>query len=164
MLRLIHEMKHSVRTGISFGFTSGIITTLGLIVGLHSSTRSRMIVIGGIILIAISDALSDAMGIHIAEESEHKHSEREIWESTIATFLSKFFFSMTFVVPVLLFQLTTAIIVCIAWGLFLLTILSVYLAVRQGNKPYRSVLEHLLIAIVVVVITHLVGDWVASWG
>jgi VIT1/CCC1 family predicted Fe2+/Mn2+ transporter len=156
-------MKHSLKTGISFGFTSGIITTLGLIVGLHSTTGSRLIVIGGILLIAISDSLSDAMGIHISEESEHKHSEEEIWESTIATFLSKFIFSLTFVAPVLLFPLTTAVIVCVVWGFSLITVFSIYMAMEQGVRPYRPVLEHLFIAIVVVVITHYVGDWVATF-
>ncbi|GAI31399.1 unnamed protein product, partial [marine sediment metagenome] len=39
-------MKHSIKTGFSFGLTSGIITTLGLMVGLHSSTGSKLVVIG----------------------------------------------------------------------------------------------------------------------
>ncbi len=39
-------MKHSIKTGVSFGLTSGIITTLGLMVGLNSSTHSRIAVIG----------------------------------------------------------------------------------------------------------------------
>jgi len=33
-------MKDSLRTGISFGLTSAVITTLGLMVGLHSGTVS----------------------------------------------------------------------------------------------------------------------------
>ncbi len=81
-------MKISIRKGFSFGLTSGIITTLGLIVGLHSSTHSAAVVISGILIIAIVDALSDAIGIHISEESEIKHSTKEIWESTITTFSS----------------------------------------------------------------------------
>ncbi len=97
-------MKHSLKIGISFGLTSGIITTLGLIVGLHSGTHSRLIVIGGILIIAIADAFSDALGIHISEESENKHDTKEIWESTIFTFLSKFVFALTFIAPFLLFQ------------------------------------------------------------
>ena len=32
-------MRESVKTGISFGLTSGVITTLGLMVGLHSGTH-----------------------------------------------------------------------------------------------------------------------------
>ena len=91
-------MKLSIRKGFSFGLTSGIITTLGLIVGLHSSTHSAIVIIGGILVIAIADALSDALGIHISEESEKKHSTKEIWESTFATFLSKFVFALTFIV------------------------------------------------------------------
>jgi VIT1/CCC1 family predicted Fe2+/Mn2+ transporter len=85
-------MKHSLKTGFSFGLTSGIITTLGLMVGLHSGTHSKLVVVGGILTIAIADAFSDALGIHISEESENKHTKKEIWESTISTFLSKFVF------------------------------------------------------------------------
>ncbi|MGB6865995.1 MAG: VIT1/CCC1 transporter family protein, partial [Candidatus Aminicenantaceae bacterium] len=91
-------MKHSLKTGFSFGLTSGIITTLGLMVGLHSGTHSKLVVIGGILTIAIADSFSDALGIHISEESENKHTKKEIWESTISTFLSKFVFALTFVV------------------------------------------------------------------
>jgi hypothetical protein len=46
-------------------------------------------VIGGIIAAAIADALLDAVGIHISEESENRHTEREIWESTLSTLASK---------------------------------------------------------------------------
>ncbi len=156
-------MKHSLQVGFSFGLTSGIITTLGLIVGLNSGTHSRSVVIGGILIIAIADALSDAMGIHISEESENKHSEREIWESTISTFLSKFVFSGTFIIPILLFQLSVAIFVCVIWGLCLLTVFSLYLAKRQGAKPYRIILEHLAIAVFVIIVTHYIGDWIATF-
>ncbi|HIE31931.1 MAG TPA: hypothetical protein EYP67_06070, partial [Methanosarcinales archaeon] len=67
-------MRHSLKTGFSFGLTSGIITTLGLMVGLHSGTHSELVIIGGILTIAIADAFSDALGIHVSEESESKHT------------------------------------------------------------------------------------------
>lgn len=157
-------MKLSIRKGFSFGLTSGIITTLGIIVGLHSSTHSTLVVIGGILVIAIADALSDALGIHISEESEIKHSTKEIWESTISTFLSKFVFALTFIILFLLFQLSTAIIASVIWGLSLITMFSLYLAKQQNLKPYKVVLEHLVISIMVVVITHYIGDWIATFG
>ena len=97
--------KESLRTGFCFGLTSGIITTLGLMVGLNSGTGSKLAVIGGILTIAVADAFSDALGIHISEESENAHSTREVWESTVFTFASKFLVAMTFIVPVLLFDL-----------------------------------------------------------
>ena len=98
-------MNHSLKIGFSFGLTSGIITTLGLMVGLSSGTHSKLVVIGGILTIAIADSFSDALGIHISEESENRHTTREIWEATMATFASKFVFALSFIVPVLLFEL-----------------------------------------------------------
>jgi len=155
-------MKHSLKIGFSFGLTSAIITTLGLIVGLHASTHSKLVVIGGILTIAVADAFSDAIGIHISEESENKHTTKEIWESTISTFLSKFAFALIFIVPILLFQLSTAIIVNVICGLFLLGIFSFHVAKAQKTKPWKVVMEHLIIALVVIVITHYVGDWIDS--
>ena len=155
-------IKHSLKTGISFGLTSGIITTLGLMVGLHSGTNSKLAVIGGILTIAIADAFSDALGIHISEESESQHTEREIWESTISTFLSKFSFALLFVIPVLLLQLNSAIVVSIIFGLAMLCVLSFFIAKEQRSKPWKVITEHLIVAIVVIVITHYLGEWVSS--
>lgn len=101
-------MKDSLRTGITFGLTSAVITTLGLMVGLHSGTGSKMVVLGGVLTIAIADAFSDALGIHVSEEAKNIHTTRQIWVATIATFMTKFIFSLTFVVPVLFLALSTA--------------------------------------------------------
>jgi VIT1/CCC1 family predicted Fe2+/Mn2+ transporter len=154
-------MRHSLKTGFSFGLTSGVITTLGLMVGLHSGTHSRLAVIGGVLTIAIADAFSDALGIHVSEESEAKHASKEIWESTLSTFTSKFIFALTFLIPILLLPLSYAIITCVAWGLMLISIFSFYIAKEQKVKCWKVVSEHLIIALIVVAISHYIGDWIA---
>ncbi|MBU1327135.1 hypothetical protein KKB64_04695 [Patescibacteria group bacterium] len=155
-------MKHSLKTGLSFGLTSATITTLGLMVGLYSGTHSKAAVLGGIFTIAVADAFSDALGIHISEESENIHSPREIWESTFSTFFSKFFFALTFAVPLLTLSLPTAITVSVVWGLTLLTVFSVYLAKLQKINPKGVVLEHLIIGIAVIVVSRFIGMGVAK--
>lgn len=155
-------MKRSIRKGFGFGMTSGVITTLGMMVGLNASTHSRLAVIGGIIAIAIADAFSDAMGMHVSEESETKHSTREIWEATFSTLASKFCIALTFVVPVFAFQLPVAIVVSVIWGLTMVTIFSYYLAIQQGVKPYVVVVEHVAIVVLVIIITHYAGKWIAA--
>jgi len=155
-------VKHSLKTGFSFGLTSGIITTLGLMVGLHSGTHSRLAVIGGVLTIAIADAFSDAMGIHISEESESRHTAKEIWESTISTFLSKFVFALMFIVPILMFELSTAIVVSVIAGFFALSILSFSLAKEQKANPSKVIGEHLIIALAVIITTHNIGDWISA--
>jgi len=154
-------MRKSVNTGVSFGLTSGTITTLGLMVGLHSGTHDRLAVAGGILVIAIADAFSDALGMHISEESENLHTGRQVWVSTGATFISKFLFALTFLAPVLFLQLSTAIVVSIAWGIAVLSVLSFVVARLQNISPWRVIAEHLLIAIAVITATHFVGDWIS---
>lgn len=156
-------MKHSIKTGLTFGLTSGIITTLGLIVGIYSGTHAKLPVIGAVLVIAIADALSDALGIHLSEESEGKHNACEIWESTISTFIAKFVFALTFIVPLLLFQLRTAVIASVIWGMAVLAVLSFYIAKWEKTRPWKVVSEHLLIASLVVVLTLIVGNLVSSF-
>lgn len=152
----------SIKTGISFGLTSASITTLGLMIGLNSGTHSRLVVLGGILTIAVADAFSDALGIHISEESENQHTSKEIWLSTVFTFLAKFFFALTFVIPVLIFPLSLAIVVSVIWGLLVLSLLSFYLAKIQKEKPIKVVSEHLLIAIIVIFLTNYLGGFISK--
>ena len=154
-------MKESIVTGLCFGLTSAVITTLGLMVGLHSFSGSKIDVMGGILTIAIADSCSDALGIHVSEEAENIHTAREIWESTIATFSAKFLFALTFIIPVLIFELSTAILVGIVWGFLILAILSYTIAKDGKEKPWKVVAEHLVIATLVVVLTHEIGDWIS---
>jgi VIT1/CCC1 family predicted Fe2+/Mn2+ transporter len=150
-------MKHTLKTGLSFGLTSAIITTLGMMVGIYSGTRSRVTVLGSILIIAIADALSDALGIHMSEESENVHTPGEIWESTLYTFLSKFIFASTFIVPILVLDLKLAVIVSIIWGLSLLTVFSFYLARNEKTAVWKVICEHIFVALVVIIATHSVG-------
>ena len=155
-------MKSSLKTGLSFGLTSGVITTLGLMMGLHSGTHSRTVLIGGIVTIAVADALSDALGIHISEESKNHGNVSEVWESTIATFVAKFLIAMTFVAPVLWLPLEDAMTVSIVWGLSLLGVLSYFLARAQQIPAWKVIAEHLVIGVSVIVSTHYLGDRIHS--
>ncbi len=153
-------MKQSIKTGFGFGLSSGVITTLGLMIGLYSGTHSATVIIGGVITIAIADALSDALGIHISEESKNGHNHKEVWEATISTFFFKFVVALTFLIPLFIFSLPTAIIISIIWGLSLLCVFNFYISKLNGIKPWSVVFEHLLIAVIVIIITYFVGIFV----
>jgi len=154
-------MKKSVNIGFSFGLTSGIITTLGLLIGLNYSTHSKLVVLGGIMTIAVADALSDALGIHISQESQIRKS-KEVWESTFATLISKFVFAMSFAVPILLFNLSAAVIISIIYGLSLLAILSYYIAKKEKKKPFNVIMEHIVIAALVIIFTYMLGNMIGT--
>lgn len=150
------------RTGLFFGATSGVITTIGLIVGLNSGTRSVIAVLGGILVIAVADAMSDALGIHLAEESDPDTDHGHVWSATIMTFLTKFVFSISFAVPLLLLPLGPAVVASVIWGLLVIVLLSYFLAKSQNEPPLYIIGEHVGIAVLVVVLSHYIGVWVAA--
>jgi VIT1/CCC1 family predicted Fe2+/Mn2+ transporter len=140
-----------------------VITTLGLIVGLFAGTESLAAVMGGILVIAVSDSMSDAFGIHLSEEARPDSTSRSVWMATIATFLTKFLMASTFAMPLLLMPLQQAVIACLIWGAVVLTVLSVFIARQQGQKALPVVAEHLGIASLVMVLSWLVGMGVNRW-
>ncbi|MBN1170044.1 hypothetical protein JXA56_03390 [Candidatus Micrarchaeota archaeon] len=155
-------MSRSVRTGISFGLTSATITTLGLMVGLNSTTHSQLVVLGGVITIAIADALSDSLGIHISEESRKNDEKTNVWEATFATFGSKLVFGLTFAVPLLLMELDIAVIISVLWGMLALALLSYFIAKSNRENPVHVIGEHIAIAVFVIIVTHFLGAWIGS--
>jgi VIT1/CCC1 family predicted Fe2+/Mn2+ transporter len=153
-------MKESYKKGLSFGLTSAVITTLGLMVGLNSSTGSKLVVISGILIIAISDAFSDALGIHVSEEANVNNKSRHVWEATIITFFSKSLFALTFLIPFLFFSLSTSVIVSIFWGAFLLIVISYKIGKNSGfsrRKISHIIMEHLFIALLVITASYYLG-------
>lgn len=148
------------RTGLFFGATSGVITTLGLITGLNSGTHSLTAVLGGILVIAVADAMSDALGIHLAEEANPAATTQHIWAATISTFVNKFVFALSFALPLIWLPLGHAVLASIAWGMLVITVLSYFLARAQQASPIAIIGEHLGIAVLVVLFSHGIGAWV----
>jgi len=155
-------MKTSIKKGLGFGITSGVITTLGLIIGLYSSANSKITIIGGIIIIAVADSLSDAFGIHISEEYSSKNKEKDIWRSTFSTLFFKFIFAITFIIPFLFFKLSFAIILDVIWGFVLISIFSYYSAKKHRTSAKKAVLEHLAIFIIVIILTYFIGLFIGK--
>ncbi len=158
MLRKLISKARGWQTRFSFGSTSAIITNLALMAGLHSQPNARVSIIGGILVIALADNISDSFGIHIYQESE-KIATREIWASTFINFLSRIIVSLSFIALILLLPLNNAICASILWGLLLLALVSYMVAKEENSNPASSILTHLLIAIAVIFASNLVGDF-----
>lgn len=155
-------MDDGLRTGLFFGLTSGVITTLGLIAGLHSGTQSLAVVLNGILVIAIADSMSDALGVHISKEAEPGVSSRTVWGATIWTLIAKVVVTLSFLIPVIMLSGTTAIVIAIVWGFAVLAVLSYFLARWQGGSVILVTAEHLSIAAAVVIAANWVGGWAGT--
>jgi vacuolar iron transporter family protein len=160
---MMSEKRKGLISGVFFGTGSGVITTLGLIVGLFAGTESMAAVMGGILVIAISDSMSDAFGMHLAEEARPDSTTRSVWTATVATFATKFVMASTFVLPLLFLPLDQAVLACLVWGVLVLTALSIFIASQQGQAIVPVVAEHLGIATTVMVLSWLAGLGVHHW-
>ncbi|MCK4967934.1 MAG: hypothetical protein KAS12_02670 [Candidatus Aenigmarchaeota archaeon] len=166
-MSIFKKYTHQLKIGLSFGLTSGVITTLGMISGLSAAEFSKIVVITGIIVLAFADGLSDAVGIHLSEESETTlqgekvHNQKEIWLTTLFVFISKVIFALTFIIPFLIFMPRMALLISIVWGIFLLTILSFYIAKTNQEKPFKIIIEHITLVFAVIIVTWLIGHFVS---
>lgn len=154
-------LKKSLRTGFSFGLTSGIITTLGLIVGLNEGTSSKIAILGGILTIAIADAFSDAFGILTSQEAEN-HTIKQAIYAMVSTFLAKFIFALSFIIPVVLFELPVAMLVSIIWAYAALTGLAILLSQVEKKPLPKIVISHWVITTVVIIATYISGKMIAT--
>ncbi len=131
-------------------------------VGLGVGTQSREVIIGGILTIAVADALSDAFGVHLSQESAGENSKKQVWESTISTFLSKFLLALTFLIPVLIFDIKT-VDIDIIWGFVVITLISFLSSILnrvEKKELISAVLEHVLLFIFTVTLSYLIGTFI----
>jgi VIT1/CCC1 family predicted Fe2+/Mn2+ transporter len=106
--------------------------------------------------------MSDALGIHLAEEADPNSTIEHIWAATVSTFLSKFIFALSFAIPLLLLPLDLAVMASVVWGMFVITVLSYFIARAQKSSAVVIIGEHLAIALLVVVLSHFIGVWVSK--
>lgn len=161
MLNKITAKFRSAQTNFTFGSTSAIITNLGLIFGLHSQVNAKLSIIGGILVIALADNIADSFGIHIFQEAE-KVEKKAVWVSTVLNFISRLIVSLSFALIVVLLPMGTAIICATIWGLLLLSVISYLVAKEESANYFLSIFNHLLTAIVVIILSNLVGDYLLS--
>lgn len=141
----------------AYGISSGVLTTLGVMVGLLGATSSRLAVIGGILSIAIADSLSDSLGVYSLKISERGTTKKQALKSAINVFIGKLIFALSFIIPFLLFSLNTSVLVSIIWGLFLIMFLNLLISIAQGESIFKTVLKNTLITIAVLAISYGVG-------
>lgn len=143
------------------GFASGIIVALAIMVGLSSGTQTIQAVISGIIVVAFVEGFSDAFSEYLSQRTEGKRAIRTVWREASVLFSTKFLIIVQFIFPFILLELADATQFAIFWGLFLVSIISGYIARQQETKRIiRTMLLYVTAAVIIVVITYNVGDLV----
>ena len=145
----------------SLGATAAIITSLALIAGLAHGDGTKTSIIAGLLIIAIADNIADSLSIHICKEAEGA-CKKDVYSSTLGNFMVRLVLALTFVAFVFFLPSYVALIVSIVWGLLLLTILSYHIARARKANPFKEIVWHLLIALLVIIGSKLLGNLISN--
>jgi vacuolar iron transporter family protein len=149
-------------SNFSFGAVSAVITCLALIISFDIAAKSKLMVIGSLCVIALADNISDSLGIHMYQEGEFS-SFRNVWRATLLNFTTRFFVILIFIVIVLLLPPPLAIIGSILYGYFILTIISYLVARKRNLAPKGIILEHIIIATLVLGLSKYISYLIRFW-
>jgi VIT1/CCC1 family predicted Fe2+/Mn2+ transporter len=156
-------MKNIDLSKFSFGITAAITTSLAIIIGLGPTHNPKIYIISTLLVLAIADNLTDSLGIHIYRESQCIGEERDTILNTISNFLTRLTIMIILIIFVYLLPMQYAILASVIVGLSLLIVLSYLIAIRQKKNPYKAVLEHIGIVVVVIIISYFLGQIITNY-
>ena len=149
--------KGSGVQGLTHGIINGVLTSMGVVIGL-SATGNKFLLLFGILAVGIADALGDSLAFHVAQETEIHHSKREVRVSTALTFFGILAGFIIMGIPVLLFDIGTAIIISGTIGIVMLAGLGYFVAmINPKLKKGHQMVEYVVMGIIVIIVTYYVS-------
>ena len=145
----------------SFGGTSAIVTSMGLIIGLGAARASNATIVSGLLIVGLADNLTDSLSIHMYQEAA-RLEERTAFRATTSNFLTRALIALSFVAMVLSLPHAYGGMVVLSWGCLLLAMISYSVARARGASPWRETAKHLGVAFLVIVTSRLIGGWIVS--
>lgn len=146
---------------ISFGSTSAVVTSIGLVVAFASTDAARGTLIGSLLIVGIADNLTDSLSIHLYQEAEDVETH-EAFRSTASNFVVRLVLTATFVALALTLSDGWLAGVAVVWGFALLGMLTVELARQRRTSVRRELVRHLAVAAAVVIISKAIGTFIVS--
>ena len=150
-------MEREGAQGISFGVMDAVVTVLGVMIGL-SVANNKFVVLLGILTAGVADSFANAAGMHVCQETELIHTQKEVFKSTVYCFFATFITVLILSSPVLLLPLVYSVYVSVTIGLILLVGLGYFVSsINNRFKPHKLALEYLIIGVSVSIICYAIG-------
>ena len=147
---------------LSFGSTAAIVTSMALIFGLDAATATKSTIVSGLLIVALADNLTDALSMHVYEESHGRLQPREAFLATFSNFLARLAISLSFVLLVALLPPASAVIASGAMGLGLLVVLTWAISRERKVSLVAEMIKHVATALAVILVARGVGTFIAA--
>ena len=147
---------------VSFGAASAIVTSTGVIIGFGAAGLAKSAIIAGLLIVGLTDNLTDALSIHIFQESELQE-EGTVFRTTLINFAKRLTISLSFVALALCLAGLPLLLAAVAWGGSLLSGLTWLVARKRGAEVSVEILKHLAVAGVVIVVSRAIGELINAY-
>jgi hypothetical protein len=147
---------------VSFGATSAIVTSMGVIIGFGVAGISKSTIIAGLLIVGLADNVTDSLSIHIYQESE-RLEQHAAFRATIGNFATRLIVSLSFIVLVFSFSSTNMLLACLVWGVLLLASLTWLVAKNRNANVLTEVLKHLAVAAAVIAASLATGAFISTY-
>ena len=151
--------------GMTFGAMDAIINVIGIVIGL-GVIGNKVAVVIGLLVAGIANSLGNSAGFHVSEETEGIHTRKEVWQSTLMAFVGTFATTFILLIPLLLFELSTAILICAGLGVVCIILLATIIGNISGftkRQTCKLMCEYVALAALVIVIAYFVGNVASSF-
>lgn len=145
----------------SYGGTAGIVISMSLIIGLYAASATRVAIVSGLLIVAIADNLTDALSIHIYQESQ-RLEPRQAFRLTLSNFGTRLLISLSFVLLVVFLPMGVAVVASVIWGLFLLSGLTYIIARERQINFTPEIIKHVSVAATVILASQIIGKWIVA--
>jgi predicted membrane protein (TIGR00267 family) len=169
--------------GVAFGTMDGLITILGVVIGIASATESSAIVVISGLVAGVANAFGNSIGFYaseLAERAEHIHENQHVSsmaEARRSTFLSFVTSLASMVVPVvpftLLANLQLAMTISLIVALATLFVLGALVGKLSRENLWRFGLRYVLLGLTGAALSFVLGDllkdlltvghWIPPW-
>ena len=147
---------------VSFGTTSAILTSTGLIIGFSAAGLAKSAIIAGLLIVCLTDNLTDALSIHIFQESELEE-QSTVFRTTLINFAARLAISLSFVALTLYLTGLPLLLIAVAWGGSLLSGLTWLIARSRGTEVPVEILRHLAVAVLVIAVSRAIGELINAY-
>lgn len=148
---------------VSYGATSAIVTSTGLIVGFAAADVPRRTLVAALLIVGLADNITDSLSIHIYQESE-RLEERAAFRATLGNFATRAAITLSFVALTLWLSGVAIVVTATVWGVMLLSVLTWLVAVQRQTNPRMEIARHLAVAAAVIVVSRLIGMLINGYG
>jgi len=157
--------------GVAFGTMDGLITILGVVIGIASATQnSELVVISGFVA-GLANAFGNSFGFYASElaeraehiqENQHVSSMAETRRSTLLAFVHSIASTLVIVAPFVILGLMYAMITSLILALVLLFALGALVGKFSHASPWKFGIRYVLLGLAGATLSFMVGAAVGS--